>query len=271
MDSREILTRPAPPPDRTVAYGPEPDHVADVWLPRPGGGPPGTRAGTEPLVILLHGGFWRAAYDRAHCAPLAVALAERGYPVACPEYRRVGGPGGGWPNTLRDVAEAVTAVPGLVAGGGGPDRGRPIVAGHSAGGHLALWVAGEVQVRGVLALAPVADLVRGYRLDLGSGAVGELLGGDPEGVPDRYRSADPMARVPVPAPTVVVHGTADDGVPVAFGRDYVTAARAAGGDARFVPVTGADHFALIDPRSPAWPALLDALSSISAGRGGGPG
>jgi acetyl esterase/lipase len=262
-DPRSVLTRPAPPPDLTVAYGDEPDQVADVRLP-PAGVP------TRPLVIFLHGGFWMADYDRAHAGPLAADLAGRGYPVVCLEYRRVGQPGGGWPGTFDDVAAGIAAIPELLtrvlvrrgspAGGGG--CGPPILAGHSAGGQLALWAAARVPTRGVLALAPVADLARGYALGLGGGAVAALLGGDPMAVPDRYAAVDPAVLEPPPATTIVVHGTDDDRVPIALGRDYVTTARARGGDVRLVELPGVEHYAVIDPRSSAWPAVLTALADL---------
>ena len=111
----DILTRSARPADYTVAYGPLPEHVADVWLP-----PVPT---DRPLVIVIHGGFWKVAYDRTHAAPAAEALAAAGYPVATLEYRRVGG-GGGWPATFDDVAAGVAALPGLIEAGRGRTVGR---------------------------------------------------------------------------------------------------------------------------------------------------
>ncbi|MGC9667147.1 alpha/beta hydrolase family protein [Planosporangium sp. 12N6] len=259
---RDVLTRPAPEPDFTVRYGAHPDHVADVRLP------PGDADG--PLVVFVHGGFWRAEFDRRHTAPLAADLAERGYPVATVEFRRTGQEGGGWPGTFTDVADAVTRVPRLVGaaladrGRAVPDLTRPILAGHSAGGHLALWAAGTtgLPVRGVLALAPVADLALAHRLDLDGGAVATLLGGGPDEVPDRYAAADPMRLLPLTVPAVVVHGTADDRVPVEVGRSYVAAARAAGDDVTLVELPETEHFAVIDPRSAAWSSVLDALAAL---------
>src|SRR3954470_18949410 len=133
-EARDVLTRPAPPPTLIVRYGPLPDHVADVWLP--------PAAGPAPLVLFLHGGFWRSQYDRAHTAPLAAALAAAGYATATPEYRRTGPSGGGWPGTFLDVAAAVDTLPTVIAAA--TDRVDPTrlcYAGHSAGGHLALWAA----------------------------------------------------------------------------------------------------------------------------------
>jgi len=248
-DPEEVLSRPAPAPDRTLAYGDGPEQVVDVRLP-PAGVP------RRRLVVFLHGGFWRAAYDRSHAGPLAADLAARGYPVACLEYRRTGQPGGGWPGTFEDVAAGVAAVPELL---GRP--GAPIVAGHSAGGQLALWVATQVPTSGVLALAAVADLTEGYRLGLGAGAVEALLGGGPERVPERYAAADPV-RLPVPpVPAVLVHGTDDSVVPVELSRIY---ARRSGGGARLIEINGAGHFDVIDPLVAAWSTVVDALATLDA-------
>jgi acetyl esterase/lipase len=261
-DPRAVLSRPAPPPDHTGRYGPLPEQVADVRLP-PAGAPP------RPPVVFLHGGFWRDEFDRGHVGPLAADLALRGYPTVCLEYRRTGKPGGGWPGTFDDVLAGLAALPDLLAGAGAPvpagsvGAGAAVLAGHSAGGQLALWAGGRVPCRGVLALAPVADLGRGYRLGLDGDAVAALLGGGPAEVPDRYAAVDPARLPPPPVPVVVVHGDRDDRVPVGIGRDYVAAARRAGGRVRLVELPGVEHFAVIDPLSAAWPAVLDALASLS--------
>jgi acetyl esterase/lipase len=266
VNSRNVLTRSAPPPDTTIRYGQLPDHVADVWLPA-------TDAGT-PLVIFVHGGFWRAEFDRTHAGPLAVALAAAGYPVAALEYRRLGG-GGGWPATFDDVAAGIAALPELIdaelrARSSTPigDRGV-VLMGHSAGGQLVLW-AGRTgdRIRGIVALAPVADLARGYAMSLGNGAVGSLLGGGPGDVPDRYAAVDPAANLPLGVPTVVVHGRADLQVPYEIGRDWAAASAASGDRTSLLDLAGIDHFGLIDPLSSAWITVTSGLASVcGAGRG----
>lgn len=252
-DPRTILDIPAPPPDATVRYGEHPDQIADLRLPAPGRKP-------RPLVIVVHGGFWRDEWDRVHTGPLAADLAARGYPVAQLEYRRTGQPGGGWPGTFADVVAGITALPALA----GWDSTPPLLLGHSAGGHLALWyaVAGPAPVLGVVALAPVADLAEAYRLDLDQGAVAALLGGGPDDVPDRYAEADPAARMPPIARSVIIHGTLDRHVPVEISRHYTAGARAVGGYVTLVELPEAEHFALIDPRSSAWSAVTSALQSM---------
>jgi dipeptidyl aminopeptidase/acylaminoacyl peptidase len=142
----------------------------------------------------------------------------------------------------------------------------PILVGHSAGGHLALYVAAHAPeaVGGVLALAPVADLAEAYRLDLDGGAVAALLGGGPADVPDRYAAADPAALVPVRTRIVVMHGTLDRQVPAGISRSWVAAARAAGTPASLVELADCEHFGLIDPDSAAWPQVVAALRALHA-------
>ncbi len=238
-----------------LSYGPNSEQVIDVWLApampaHPAGKP-------DDLLIFLHGGFWRSGYDRAHVAPLAEAFADLGWTVATPEYRRTGRTGGGWPTTFDDVRVAVAT---LLSESGGD---RVVVAGHSAGGQLALWVAGEVAVSAVVALAPVADLRAAYDLDLDGGAVADLLDGGPHAVPERYAAADPMARRPVPVPVTLVHGDRDLHVPVSFSQHYAAGYESS---VRLEILAGVDHFAVIDPQSAAWPAVVGAVDGDQPAR-----
>jgi acetyl esterase/lipase len=266
VHSRDVLDRPSAPPSFTVAYGELADQIADIRLPR-------SEAG-RPLVVFVHGGFWRAEYDRVHAGPLAVALTELGYPVATLEYRRLGG-GGGWPATFDDVAAGIAALPALIDAalrerGSAPlaDHGL-VLMGHSAGGQLVLWAGRTVPgVRGIVALAPVADMARGYAMSLGDGAVGLLLGGGPTELPDRYAAVDPAANLPIGVPTVVIHGHADLQVPYALGEDWAIASAAAGDPTRLVGLSDIEHYGVIDPLSPAWPAVIAGLASVCGiGRG----
>jgi dipeptidyl aminopeptidase/acylaminoacyl peptidase len=263
-DSRSVLDRPAPPPDLTVHYGAHPDHLADVWLPASAPADPDL---APPLVVMLHGGFWRSAYDRTHLRPFANALAGAGFVVATPEYRRTGA-GGGWPATFDDVATAVREVPALIAQRAAVRLDRPVLAGHSAGGHLALW-AGAGLVRdgaapgGVVALAPVADLGLAHELDLDRGAVADLLGGGPAEQPERYVTADPMRLLPLGVRLIVVHGTRDTTVPIELSRRFVAAAQGAGDTVRLVSYDGG-HFEVIDPGSMAWATVVASVAA--AGR-----
>jgi acetyl esterase/lipase len=239
-----------PPPDAVVRYAPHDDGLVDVHLPVQ------TGTGPAPLVVLFHGGFWKQAYDRRHTRPVARTLASEGYVVATPEYRRVGG-AGGWPRTTEDVDRAAGAVPALLQGIGVATRGLTLL-GHSAGGHLALWLASRGHpVDRVVGLAPVGDLRAAARERLGDGATQAFLGGEPADHPARYDSADPavLLRDRPGCALVVVHGSADDVVPVSNSQELVAAVP--GVDLRVVD--GADHFDVMNPTSTAWPAVLAAL------------
>ncbi|MGK5548597.1 alpha/beta hydrolase [Streptomyces sp. URMC 127] len=241
---------PYVPPDATVSYGQHPSQVVDLHLPS------GPAAGVR--VTLLHGGFWREAYDRRHLAPLAAALAAQGREVALAEYRRVGA-GGGWPQTLDDVMRAlgVRVRPSR--------RARHILVGHSAGGHLALCAASGIVrppgVEAVVAVAPVADLARARQLRLSEGAVDDFLGGG-----QHYPQADPVLRGPARIPVTVLHGDADADVPVALSRSYAAAAmRHPGAEVTLEILPGVGHYAPVTPGTTAYAALLAALGTPSPG------
>ena len=254
------------PPARQIAYGDHPDQVGNLHLPS---GEPRGAAATWPTVILVHGGFWRYGWDRTLMTPLARDLASRGIAAWNIEYRRVGQEGGGWPGTLEDVAAAADVVPDLEEG---LDVDRVVTVGHSAGGHLALWLAArhrlperspganpQLRPCGVVSQAGVSDLVAGARAGLGSGACQALLGGEPDDVPERYAVASPAALLPLGVPQLLVHGTRDDLVPPAQSRAYAAAARAAGDTADLVELPDADHFDVIEGTDPAWTAVVDWL------------
>jgi acetyl esterase/lipase len=227
-----------------VTYGEHPDQVLELRRP-PAPGP-------HPLALVLHGGFWRAGFTRGNTTALAVALADAGWASANVEYRRLG-PGAYRP-MLDDVAAARRRLDGF----------DPVVAvGHSAGGHLALWLGGRGMVDACVALGGVCDLARAAEAGLGDGAVSEFLGGSPDEAPDAYSVADPAAHLPLGAPQVLVHGVRDDRVPLAHALAYATRAREAGDDCRVVEVD-AGHFEPIDPRSRIWPEVLAALAQAGS-------
>lgn len=253
-----------------VRYGRHADHVAEVVAPPDGTG--------LPALFVIHGGFWRAAYDRGHAAPQCVALAQAGYAVAALEYRRVGA-GGGWPTTLVDVADGLDALPDLV--GELIDPARVVLLGHSAGGHLALWAAGRHQLRpdapgyrataaplrGVVSLAGVADLGWAVAAGIGDEAGEAFVGVPPEQDPEgRYRCADPARLLPTGIPTICLHGGLDEHVPVDCSAAYVAAALEAGDPAELRVLDWEEHFALVTPGSTAWPHVLRAAADLVGDR-----
>jgi acetyl esterase/lipase len=252
----------------TLAYGSDPSQVADLHLP--------TDADADgplwPVVVVIHGGYWGSGYGRSLGTGLAADLAKHGVAAWNIEYRRVGN-GGGWPSTLLDVARAVEALADVAdpAADGRLDLDRVVTVGHSAGGQLAMWLAGRhklppdapgahpaVRVRGVVAQAGVLDLVQGAAVGLGGGAVVRFLGGTPTEVPERYAVASPYELLPIGIPSTLVHGTKDKVVPIDQSDRYAAAAIAAGDSVDEQRLKGVDHFAPIDPRMNAWTACRTA-------------
>lgn len=221
-------------------------------------------SGPFPVAAVVHGGSWRAGYGKVVMRPICRDLVRRGWAAWNVEYRRIGrGQGGGWPATFDDVAAAIDLLDGADSR---LDLERLVLLGHSAGGHLALWAAGEseraprVRARAVVAQAPVANIERGSLAKPG-GLVHALLGGTPHEVPERYAAANPLRQVPLKAPALLVHGAGDRTVGVVQSRDYSAAARAAGAAVELVEPLAAhrDH---VDPRSAAWAAVIERLDAL---------
>lgn len=239
QEDESVLSRVAPDPDEVVAYGSLADQVADVRLGA-------RRSASRPLVLVIHGGFWRPAYDRTHTGPMAAAIAAAGWTVASIEYRRMPGDPDA---TLADVELAIANLRTRVA----DHNGSIVLVGHSAGGHLALWAAslGDYGLRGVVALAPAADLQVVDALRLSNDAVREFLGTDPS----RRMDADPAQMRPQ-VPVTLVHGAEDSTVPIRVTESY--AARHS--QARIVRLEHCGHYALIDPLSTAWPLVIAEIA-----------
>lgn len=249
------------------AYGPAPAQFGDLRLP--------TGAGPFPVALLIHGGYWRARYGLDLMDGLGDDLAGRGVASWNIEYRRVGEAGGGWPGTFQDVARAADTLRDLAARH--PlDLAHVVAVGHSAGGHLALWLAARPRLdpaarrllvpdppdpplAGVVSLAGVNDLALAWRLGLSDGAAGELLGGGPETLPERYAAASPAALLPLGVPQILLHGLEDADVPPELSATYAAAATAMGDAVRLRELPDVDHFALIDPCSAAWGVAVAEL------------
>ncbi|MFE6357975.1 alpha/beta hydrolase family protein [Streptomyces rochei] len=235
-------------------YGDHPHQTYDAW-------PSGDT--DAPLVILLHGGYWR--YDRMHLTPFAAYLSEQGFDVLLPGFRRSGG-AGGYPETFDDVSRVVDTLP----------EGRPyVLAGHCSGGHLALWCAARGLLppgsrwhthtlpTSVLALAPLTDLTATRRDGLSDDAALQLLGGE-EHFDERCRQVDPLTLLrgagTTGVPTVLLHGAADEEVPLTQFSDYAAVHR----DLRTVVLPGTGHYTLIEPGAPAARAVTDTLREMTA-------
>jgi len=267
----DLLARERLPADLRIVYGADPLQFGELWLPK-GEGP-------HPVVVLVHGGCWRADLPGLELMDYAAAdLRAAGKAVWNIEYRRIGHAGGGYPGSFQDVADGLDHLRAL-AGPHHLDLDRVVVSGHSAGGHLAVWAlsrprlartsplhaAEPLKLRGVVALAGIIDL-EAYHADgpdaCGGPGVIDALVGAPDRLGDVYADTSPPRLLPLGARQVIVSGDLDPIVPSRFGQAYGAAAARAGDPATVIDLTASGHFELIDPTAQAWirvRAELDAL------------
>jgi acetyl esterase/lipase len=247
MPADDILTLAPPPADARLPYGSDPNQFGELRVPKTGG--------PFPVVISIHGGYWRAKYDLKHVGHLCAALSARGMATWNLEYRRVGNPGGGWPATFEDIRSGYRYLS-QIAQRYKLDSSKVVVIGHSAGGQLALCLAGhETSVNRVISLAGVVDLQQAWELHLSNNAVVEFLGGEPHSVPEHYREADPMQLKISQATQWLIHGASDDTVPPFLSRNYTEQKKKRGENVHYLEISTAGHTDLIDPRSTAWPKV----------------
>lgn len=261
-----------------LAYGSEYLQFGDLYLPE-------ERAGPYAVIPLIHGGYWRARYDLTLMHGLAEDLAQRGYAAWNIECRRVGDKGGAWPGTFLDVARSIDYLR-VLAPRYQLDLQQVVPVGHSAGGHLAFWLAARPRIganspvagssvaaregepttslplAGAISLAGVLDLETAWRLHLSNNAVVELLGEKFPNAPERYAAASPAAMLPLGVPQILIHGTRDSHVPIEISRGYAAKAKSLGDAVTYLELEGIDHFDVINPRSTAWKKTVETLQEL---------
>ena len=245
-------------PAITIPYGPGPDQRGDLRVPN----------ASSPVMVFIHGGFWRKQWTRDLMDRLAVDATRVGWATWNIEYRRLG-TGGGWPVTAFDVAQAIDHLADLQ-----PtyqlNLSRVVLVGHSAGGQLALWAGSRntrspqslgadplVRATDVIALAAVSDLLEARSFS--DGVVDRFLA-TAQTHTEVYRSASPIDSLPLGVNQILAHGTADEAVPVEQSQSYSRAARQSGDTVIYHEFDGVDHMSLIDPASEAWQTVIAALS-----------
>jgi acetyl esterase/lipase len=269
----DILSRPVLQPDYRIHYGQDPSQFGDLWLP--------DQHGPRPVVVFFHGGWWKSEYDLGYAGCLCAALKREGIAVWSVEYRRVGSTGGGWPMTFLDAAAGCDFVSTL-AKDHPLDLSRMVTMGHSAGAHLAFWIAGrhhigpdsevflpkrQVNVRAAISLAGAVDLRLTINLSGDSifahdrEEVYRLMGGRPDDLPKRYQAGNPGDLLPFQAPQILIQGTYDDQIPPDLPAQWAEKSRRLGSHATVKIIPGADHFDLVDPTTSSWPIVLAQVES----------
>ena len=210
-----------PEPDQVISYGTSIDQVIDIY------------EGDGPLVTLIHGGYWRPVHNREHMRALAGKLVSHGFKVANIEYRR--DPGN--PQKLfDDVNKALEKLTESIA-----------LVGFSVGGQISL--VSKSTAHKLILLAPITNLNRSKEENLGEGAVDAFFGNI------ELSPFDPMLK-DYGQHLYIIHGDSDNRVPIEHSRDF---AKTKG--ASLMEISGADHFAMVDPDGLAFDLILQALLS----------
>jgi acetyl esterase/lipase len=272
----DILSRPVLTADHRIAYGAGPDQFGDLWIPQT------QSRSLLPLVVFFHGGWWKSKYDLGYAGYLCAAFKKEGIAVWSVEYRRVGEIGGGWPTTFQDAAAGFDFAATL-AKSYPLDLSRVITMGHSAGGHLAFWIAGrhhidphseiyqprpQVPLHGAIALAGAVDLrltidLSGYfAFAHDKQEVYNLMGGSPQDLPDRYKAGSPGDLLPFHVPQILIQGTEDDQIPPELPTRWAEMGHRLGDSAVVKMIPSADHFDVVDPESVAWGTIRDSVRKM---------
>ena len=264
----EVNALPSKSADFRIAYGSDPHQFGDLRLP--------ATHGAYPVAIILHGGCWQSGVATSqNTAALADALRDLGIATWNVEYRGVDDVGGGWPGTFKDVSAATDYLK-KIAPRYHLDLQRVVAVGHSAGGHLALWLAARhklpatsvlysphpLPISGVVTVGGIGDL-QAYNSQVnnpcGNGTITQLLGDEPA---HRYQETSPVTLLPLGVPQILIYGSNDGIVPASFGQAYADVADKSGDKVQLVLINNAGHHEYVVPNSSTWPAVKGAIFSL---------
>ncbi|MFC2161229.1 alpha/beta hydrolase family protein [Acidobacteriota bacterium] len=264
---QDLLALETVPADLVLHYGKDPLQFGQLRLTK-GEGP-------FPVVVIIHGGCWMAAFDLNHISPLAGAITQLGFVTWSLEYRRIGNEGGGWPGSFLDVAAGIDFLREMETVHK-LDLSRVTVLGHSAGGHLALWAAGRIKLpqsssvfdqnpislSGVISLAGIGDLEDAAAHKICGSAIFQLMGGEKTEFLSRYSHGSPVELLPLGIPQILIQGQEDQIVPLDLVKGYFDKARRKDDKIQLIEIKNAGHFELIIPESSAWPMVTKAILSL---------
>jgi len=256
----DLLTRKRPEPSATIRYGEAAVQVVDLWLPA-GKGP-------HPTVLMVHGGCWQTEIaDRRIMNWVADDLRKRGIAVWNVDYRGVDREGGGYPGTFLDAAAAADALR-QHAPKYNLDISPLVATGHSAGGHLALWLAARprlpaasvlrtpnpIPINHVVSLGGLPDLeqARAEKQGCGPEVIDRLTGG-------RFADTSVPRLAPLGISQTLVNGDSDRIIPTNFAYDYAAGMMAAGDAVGVAVLPQQGHVELIAPETPAWATAVKEI------------
>ncbi len=266
--SNDVNNLHSKPADIRIFYGDEPSQFADLRLPK--------ATGPYPVAIIIHGGCWVSSFaDLQNTSALADAIRDIGFATWNIEYRREDNIGGGWPGTFNDIGNATDFLRNI-SSKYLLDLNRVIVIGHSAGGQLALWLAGRnklpptsslykkdpLVLQTVIALGGVPDLKmfrkHGEKICNGD-VVGKLLGNNEELIEKHYADASPINLLPITTRQILIYGADDQVVPFTFGKQYTQKAKRLGSPAKLIQIKHGAHHEYNVPNSVTWPIILSVI------------
>lgn len=222
-------------PPRTVAYGPGAREVMDVFEAGQG----------APVVVFIHGGYWQAL-DRSWFSWVAPAFLAHGVGLAipsydlCPEVR------------LERIVDQMRAAVDRIAQEAGR---RPVVVGHSAGGHLAACLLSEGRTEAAVAISGVFDLAPLIPTSLNTAL--------------RLDQAEAEALSPIhwPVPAGAVLDCVVGGAETQAFRDQSRVMadlwRAGGAEARFEALDDLNHFTVLDPLADSSSGLVKRIVALA--------
>ena len=239
---------------QTIKYGDHESQIGDLYIPS---------RNSLGIVCLFHGGFWKMPYDRFQFDAVAKELTEMGYCVWNIEYRKIGESGRVWTDTFTDAIASIQALSSFKDAYSNINIDNIFVVGHSAGGHLALWLSSQdigIKCTRFVGLAPILDLRKAFYENIGGDSVFHLLDGTPEEYPGRYKKASPIEMLPSSEKQVIFHGVEDEDVFVNWSRDYVSVAKSLGRDIEYIEIEKCRHMEFVDPNSEAFRKFTNWLN-----------